>query len=63
MISPKNIAKSHWLTFIEQLGSLLSYGLAHIASQTLYPYQIIFLFCGLLTGMLPFRHVKLLLGR
>jgi len=37
----------------KQLGSLLSYGLAHIASQTLYPYQIIFLFCGLLTGMSP----------
>ncbi|KAH8929497.1 MFS general substrate transporter [Atractiella rhizophila] len=31
------------------LGSLLSYGLGHIHSDTLHPYQIIFLFCGCLT--------------
>lgn len=32
-----------------QFGSLLSFGLAHIHSEILDPYQIIFLFCGLLT--------------
>lgn len=31
------------------IGSLLSYGLGHIKSSKLYSYQIIFLFCGLLT--------------
>lgn len=31
-----------------QLGSLLTYGLGHIKSS-LYPYQIIFLFCGCIT--------------
>lgn len=41
-------AGTHELTN-RQLGSLLSYGLAHIASSALRPYQIIFLFCGLLT--------------
>ncbi|KAJ5652672.1 allantoate permease [Penicillium longicatenatum] len=35
------------LTFI--VGSLFTYGLGHIHSNTLYSYQIIFLFCGLLT--------------
>lgn len=33
----------------EHFGSLLSYGLAKIKSDTLRPFQIIFLFCGLLT--------------
>jgi hypothetical protein len=32
-----------------QLGSLLSYGLGHIQSNVLRPYQIIFLFCGTIT--------------
>ncbi|KAJ5633157.1 hypothetical protein N7490_009496 [Penicillium lividum] len=35
------------LTFI--VGSLFTYGLGHIQSDTLFSYQIIFLFCGLLT--------------
>ncbi|KAM0268400.1 hypothetical protein ACHAQH_009989 [Verticillium albo-atrum] len=35
------------VTFI--VGSLATYGLGHIKSDSLYRYQIIFLFCGLLT--------------
>ncbi|GKZ47354.1 hypothetical protein AbraIFM66951_010714 [Aspergillus brasiliensis] len=35
------------VTFI--VGSLFTYGLGHIHSDTLYSYQIIFIFCGLLT--------------
>ncbi|KAK1992710.1 major facilitator superfamily transporter [Colletotrichum falcatum] len=35
------------VTFI--VGSLFTYGLGHIESDKLYKYQIIFLFCGLLT--------------
>ncbi|KAF7591561.1 hypothetical protein BBP40_001441 [Aspergillus hancockii] len=35
------------VTFI--VGSLFTYGLGHIHSNTLYSYQIIFMFCGLLT--------------
>ncbi|KAM9880443.1 transporter C417.10-like protein 4 [Verticillium dahliae] len=35
------------LTFI--IGSLATYGLGHIKSDSLYRYQVIFLFCGLLT--------------
>ncbi|KAF6808922.1 allantoate permease [Colletotrichum musicola] len=35
------------VTFI--VGSLATYGLGHIKSHTLFSYQIIFLFCGLLT--------------
>lgn len=35
------------VTFI--VGSLATYGLGHIRSDTLYRYQVIFLFCGLLT--------------
>ncbi|KAF7191786.1 putative transporter [Pseudocercospora fuligena] len=31
------------------VGSLFTYGLGHIQSKALFPYQIIFLFCGLLT--------------
>ena len=43
---------SYWnamngVTFI--VGSLLTYGLGHIRSDVLFRYQIIFLFCGLLT--------------
>jgi hypothetical protein len=37
------------LGIVNILGSLLSYGLGHIKSNLLYSYQIIFLFCGLLT--------------
>ncbi len=36
-------------TVMSQVGSLLTYGLGHIKSGTLHPYQIIFLFCGYLT--------------
>ncbi|KAM0334513.1 hypothetical protein ACHAQA_001542 [Verticillium albo-atrum] len=35
------------VTFI--IGSLATYGLGHIKSDSLYRYQVIFLFCGLLT--------------
>jgi MFS family permease len=35
------------VTFI--IGSLFTYGLGHIDSESLYKYQIIFMFCGLLT--------------
>ncbi|GLA01358.1 hypothetical protein AnigIFM60653_011610 [Aspergillus niger] len=35
------------VTFI--VGSLFTYGLGHIYSDNLYSYQIIFMFCGLLT--------------
>ncbi|KAG8170017.1 hypothetical protein KVR01_000762 [Diaporthe batatas] len=31
------------------IGSLFTYGLGHIESKTMFKYQIIFLFCGLLT--------------
>ncbi|KAF2092555.1 allantoate permease-like protein [Rhizodiscina lignyota] len=37
------------LGVVNMLGSLLTYGLGHIHSSTLHSYQIIFLFCGLLT--------------
>ncbi|KAF2756557.1 MFS general substrate transporter [Pseudovirgaria hyperparasitica] len=37
------------LGVVNILGSLLSYGLGHIDSRRLHSYQIIFLFCGLLT--------------
>ena len=37
------------LGMVNILGSLLCYGLGHIQSNLLYSYQIIFLFCGLLT--------------
>lgn len=35
------------VTFI--VGSLFTYGLGHIDSDSLFKYQIIFMFCGLLT--------------
>ncbi|KAE8384753.1 major facilitator superfamily domain-containing protein [Aspergillus alliaceus] len=35
------------VTFV--VGSLFTYGLGHIHSDTLFSYQIIFMFCGLLT--------------
>ena len=37
------------LGVVNILGSLLTYGLGHIKSDLLHSYQIIFLFCGLLT--------------
>ena len=40
------------VTFI--VGSLFTYGLGHIHSNALYKYQIIFLFCGLLTVLYGF---------
>ncbi|KAE8150255.1 major facilitator superfamily domain-containing protein [Aspergillus avenaceus] len=40
------------VTFI--VGSLFTYGLGHIHSNTLYSYQIIFMFCGLLTVAFSF---------
>ncbi|KAH7127972.1 major facilitator superfamily domain-containing protein [Dactylonectria estremocensis] len=41
------------LGIVNMVGSLLSYGLGHIDSK-LRPYQIIFLFCGLLTVVFSF---------
>ncbi|KAF2637592.1 allantoate permease-like protein [Massarina eburnea CBS 473.64] len=40
------------LGLVNIFGSLLTYGLGHINSPTLHSYQIIFLFCGLLTIVL-----------
>ncbi|KAF2228729.1 MFS general substrate transporter [Viridothelium virens] len=45
----RNAAWYSMLGVVNMLGSLLSYGLAHIQSSVLRPYQIIFLFCGALT--------------
>jgi MFS family permease len=45
----RNAAWYAMLGVVNILGSLLTYGLGHIASNTLHSYQIIFLFCGLLT--------------
>lgn len=50
--SEQTLRTSYWnamngVTFI--FGSLITYGLGHIKSETLYKYQIIFMFCGLLT--------------
>ncbi|PGH27216.1 hypothetical protein AJ80_01173 [Polytolypa hystricis UAMH7299] len=50
--SEQTLRTSMWnamngVTFI--VGSLFTYGLGHINSDKLYKYQIIFLFCGLLT--------------
>ncbi|KAL2801910.1 major facilitator superfamily domain-containing protein [Aspergillus granulosus] len=36
------------------VGSLFTYGLGHIRSDTLYSYQTIFIFCGLLTVVYSF---------
>ncbi|KAF7165952.1 hypothetical protein CNMCM6106_001924 [Aspergillus hiratsukae] len=48
----QTLRTSYWngmngVTFI--VGSLFTYGLGHIPSDSLYTYQIIFMFCGLLT--------------
>lgn len=50
--SEQTLRNSYWnamngVTFI--VGSLFTYGLGHINSDTLYSYQIIFMFCGILT--------------
>ncbi|CAN9327025.1 unnamed protein product [Alternaria alternata] len=45
----RNAAWYAMLGIVNILGSLLSYGLGHIKSDLLHSYQIIFLFCGLLT--------------
>ncbi|KAF2678892.1 allantoate permease-like protein [Lentithecium fluviatile CBS 122367] len=45
----RNAAWYAMLGIVNILGSLLSYGLGHIQSNLLHSYQIIFLFCGLLT--------------
>ncbi|KAK3209162.1 hypothetical protein GRF29_69g946546 [Pseudopithomyces chartarum] len=45
----RNAAWYAMLGIVNILGSLLSYGLGHIESNLLHSYQIIFLFCGLLT--------------
>jgi hypothetical protein len=45
----RNAAWYSMLGVVNMLGSLLSYGLGHINSPHLHSYQIIFLFCGLLT--------------
>lgn len=37
------------INILSQIGSLFTYGLGHIKSDTLHSYQIIFMFCGLLT--------------
>ena len=50
--SEQTLRTSYWnamngVTFI--VGSLFTYGLGHIHSEKMFRYQIIFLFCGLLT--------------
>ncbi|KAJ5253871.1 hypothetical protein N7524_011051 [Penicillium chrysogenum] len=55
--SEQTLRVSYWnamngLTSI--IGSLLTYGLGHIHSNTLYRYQTIFMFCGLLTVVYSF---------
>ncbi|KAK5723309.1 hypothetical protein LTR15_005006 [Elasticomyces elasticus] len=45
----RNAAWYSMLGVVNIFGSLLSYGLAHIKSDVLHSYQIIFLFCGCLT--------------
>ncbi|KAL1598614.1 hypothetical protein SLS60_007754 [Paraconiothyrium brasiliense] len=45
----RNAAWYAMLGIVNILGSLLSYGLGHIKSDLLHSYQIIFLFCGVLT--------------
>ncbi|KAF2194413.1 MFS general substrate transporter [Zopfia rhizophila CBS 207.26] len=45
----RNAAWYAMLGVVNILGSLLTYGLGHIDSPHLHSYQVIFLFCGLLT--------------
>jgi MFS family permease len=55
--SEQTLRTAYWnamngVTFI--VGSLFTYGLGHINSDDMYKYQIIFLFCGLLTVVYGF---------
>ncbi|CBX97605.1 hypothetical protein IAQ61_001184 [Plenodomus lingam] len=55
--SEQTLRTAYWnamngVTFI--VGSLFTYGLGHIHSETMFKYQIIFLFCGLLTVVYAF---------
>ncbi|KAF2820423.1 MFS general substrate transporter [Ophiobolus disseminans] len=55
--SEQTLRTAYWnamngVTFI--VGSLFTYGLGHIDSDAMYKYQIIFLFCGLLTVVYAF---------
>jgi MFS family permease len=50
--SEQTMRTAYWnamngVTYI--VGSLFTYGLGHISSDSMYKYQVIFLFCGLLT--------------
>jgi len=50
----RNAAWYSMLGVVNIFGSLLTFGLAHIQSNTLRPFQIIFLFCGCLTVVFAF---------
>lgn len=55
--SEQTLRTAYWnsmngVTFV--VGSLFTYGLGHIESNSLYKYQIIFMFCGLLTVLYAF---------
>lgn len=55
--SEQTMRTSYWnamngVTFI--VGSLFTYGLGHIESDVLFKYQIVFMFCGLLTVLYGF---------
>jgi MFS family permease len=55
--SEQTLRTAYWnamngVTFI--VGSLFTYGLGHIETDDMYKYQIIFLFCGLLTVLYGF---------
>jgi MFS family permease len=55
--SEQTLRTSYWnsmngVTFI--VGSLLTYGLGHINSTHIYKYQVIFIFCGVLTVIFGF---------
>jgi MFS family permease len=50
--SEQTLRNGYWnamngVTFV--VGSLFTYGLGHIESDSLYKYQVVFMFCGLLT--------------
>ncbi|TKX19038.1 MFS transporter-like protein 166 [Elsinoe australis] len=50
----RNAAWYSMLGVVNVLGSLLTYGLGHINSSSLRPYQIVFLFCGAITVAFAF---------
>lgn len=55
--SEQTLRTSYWnamngVTFI--VGSLMTYGLGHIESRHIFRYQVIFVFCGLLTVAFSF---------